>query len=171
MAGGPPVQMIPGYGQPFPGQQPIVFQQPLSQTAWGQPAGTGWSIPPGAPALQDDPRRPLFRGQMPEQAAPAPAPPPRPEPLALPSPEQLGLVAAPAAGEQVDLNAALQQARRLGVTGFNLNQLPDGSYQVALRLPTCQPDRTQHVEATARTEAAAVRLALERAEQWATTRR
>jgi hypothetical protein len=110
---------------------------------------------------------------MAEQAETPPAPPPRPAPLTLPSPQQLGLTQAPATtapAEQLDGNATVQQVHRLGATGFHVAQLPGGRCQVSLQLPAGQ-DHSEHVEATADSEAAAVRLALARAEQWASARR
>jgi hypothetical protein len=83
----------------------------------------------------------------------------------MPSPEQLGLGAGetPAGPGRLDWNAALEQVRHLGATGFNLTRLPEGGCRVSLLLPADQPGRSQYVEATAATEAEAARLALQRA--------
>jgi hypothetical protein len=94
----------------------------------------------------------------------------------MPSPEQLGVPAGrlpilSAREEKADWNAAVEKANRLGATGLHLARLPQGGCQVTLLLPSGQADRVQHIEATAATEADAVRLALERAEQWGASRR
>jgi hypothetical protein len=92
----------------------------------------------------------------------------------MPSPEELGLlVHAPAAAPiaaSLDWNAAHQEVHRLGATNFNLSRLPQGGFQATLVLPTADPSRQQHIEASAGSEAEAVRLALERAERWSTPR-
>jgi hypothetical protein len=94
----------------------------------------------------------------------------------MPAPEQLGVSAGwkgslASAGEKVDWNTVLDKVNRLGSIGFHLTRLPQGGCQVTLLLPTGQTDRIQHIEASAATEADAVRLALERAEQWGAARR
>jgi hypothetical protein len=179
MIGRAPVQPFPGYAPSFPASPPAYgapqafLQQPSSQPAAWVPQPPAWPGQASALASHTDPHRPVFRGQMPEQPAEAPPPRPAPPPLAMPSPGQLGLgISRPGpeadVGSSVDWNAALKRARELGATGFNVARVPEGGFQVVLLLPTGEADRTQHIEATAASEAGALRLALERAELWAT---
>jgi hypothetical protein len=136
----------------------------------GMPAGAEGVLPPAALARGPDQPRTVIRGLMPEQPGEAPAP--RPAPPTMPSPAELGVGTVRASGrdETVDWNAALARAHRLGATSFNVSQPPQGGCQVTLLLPTGVAGRIEHVEATAGSEAVAVRLALERAEQWAAQR-
>jgi hypothetical protein len=99
---------------------------------------------------------------MPEQ--PVEAPPSWPALLTMPSPEQLGLGAGAQAGPSGP-SAVLQEVRRLGATDFNLSWLPQGGCRVSLLLPAGLDGHGRHVEATAGTEAEAVQLAMQRAEQ------
>jgi hypothetical protein len=86
----------------------------------------------------------------------------------MPSPEQLGVVRTKqAAGAGVDWAAARQQLDRLGATCFHLEKLAPAGYRFTCLLATTQPGRTHRVEAVAATEAEAVRLTLERSEEWA----
>jgi hypothetical protein len=86
----------------------------------------------------------------------------------MPSPEQLGVVRAkPAAGDGVDWTAARRRLERLGATCFHLEKLAPNGYRFTCLLPTAQTGRAHHVEAVAATEAEAVRLALEKSEEWA----
>jgi hypothetical protein len=177
VVGGPPTLGFPGFAPqyaavpPGPYQAPTGFgQQPFNgQPTWvpqgGQPQPPARPAVPAMTARGQDLPRPVIRGLMPD----APAVPPRPAPLAMPSPAQLGLSTAPAgAVDSVDWNRALERVRRLGASGFHLNKVTEGGYLVTLQLPTGSADRLQHIEATAGTEAAAVCLALDRAEQRAT---
>jgi hypothetical protein len=154
--------MPPVFTQQPAGPPPTYARQPYSPPAGWAPQGRP-AVPPQL-AQGQDLSRPVVRGQMPD------APPPRPAPLTMPSPEQLGLTRAASVAtadgrDAVDWNAALERVRRLGATGFHLTRLPQGGHQVTLLLPTAQADRSQYVEVTASTEAAAVRIALDRAEQ------
>jgi hypothetical protein len=82
----------------------------------------------------------------------------------MPTPEHFGLASDWSAGP-IDWNAVMQQARRLGATDFHLSRLPQGGYQVSLRLPAGATGQTRRVEASGETEAEAVRAALQQAEQ------
>jgi hypothetical protein len=77
----------------------------------------------------------------------------------LPAPEQLGVTAVGNA-QGVDWNVAHAQLLRLGAVGWQLGRLPQGGYRFSFLLPTADPNHARHVEATAPTEADAVRLAL-----------
>jgi len=59
-----------------------------------------------------------------------------------------------------------RQLQRVGSTTYRSQQTTDG-YCFTCLLPTANPNRTQRIEATAATEAEAIRLALARAEEWA----
>ncbi len=116
----------------------------------------------------------MFRGQAPDELAPRPAPRPpesRPAPVNIPTPEQLGIAAAPAASGAADWVAVRRRLQELRAVCFQLENRPQGGCRFVCLLPTGQPGRNQRIEAEADTEAEAVRLALERAEQWATARR
>jgi hypothetical protein len=113
-----------------------------------------------------------------------PTPPVQSARLVMPSPEALGLARGPQAGAAapvdvspaaappaaVDWNDAHARLRRLGALGFHLDRLPEGGCRVSFHLPTNQPQRTRVVESVGRTEAEAVHLALQQAEQWANPR-
>ena len=107
-----------------------------------------------------------------------PTPPVQVARLVLPSPEELGLSSARPAGQAtappdapaqsaVDWNDAHARLRRLNAVGFHLDRLSEGGCRVTFQLPTQQPQRTHVVESIGRTDAEAVHLALQQAEQWA----
>jgi hypothetical protein len=81
----------------------------------------------------------------------------------VPSPEQLGIAASskPAA-QAVDWTDARRRLDELGAVGFNLQKLADDRYQFTVLVPLAESTKTRRVEATAGTEAEAVRLALAR---------
>jgi hypothetical protein len=86
--------------------------------------------------------------------------------LVLPSPEQLGVRAAPSAMAAiqdlpVDWNVTHDRLNRLGAVGFAMAKLAGGGV-----LPTTQPNRMHHIEAEAATEGAAVCRALDLADHW-----
>jgi hypothetical protein len=86
----------------------------------------------------------------------------------MPSPEQLGVIRAKsAAGDGIDWTTARRRLDRLGATCFHLEKRSQGGYRFTCLLPTTRPGRTHHVEAVAATEAEAVRLTLEKSEEWA----
>jgi hypothetical protein len=170
--------MQPGF-QPFfpPGavmQQPppgyaLAQQQPLLRTN-SQP-----SLPGAAPASADrgwNPPARVVRGQSAEEPAPVRIS----RTIAIPSPEQAGVaavvpataagVAAPAAAApEFDWNNAYRRLRALNAD-FQLCKHQAG-FRFTCLMPTSQPGRIHRVEAEAGSEAEAVRLTLERAEQWA----
>jgi hypothetical protein len=90
--------------------------------------------------------------------------------IVLPPPEEMGVAPTPkAVPARIDWNATRERLDRLGHIGSESIQLSDGRYRVAFVLRTNQPNRVQHIEATAATEAEAVAVALARAEQWVAT--
>jgi hypothetical protein len=148
----PPQQ---GYPAPpvFPGNAPIAFNNPQNQMA----------PPQQAPASQ---QRPLFRGSMQDEAPPPPPPPPAPVRLTAPSPEQLGIGSTPAGANDIDWGAVHRRLDQLGATCFHVERLAGGA-KVTCLLPTAQAGHNRHVEAQANSQAEAVRLVLDKAEQWA----
>jgi hypothetical protein len=103
--------------------------------------------------------------------APPPSRAPRPV-LALPAPEALGIpraAASPATAvvvASVDWNATHERLQKLGVLSVHVDRLSTGAHRVTFLLPTESAARTRHIESTAATEAAAVQLALEKAENF-----
>jgi hypothetical protein len=142
----------PGYYPPAYPTQPAA--------AWPQAAAPQPQQPLriAAPA-----RPPVARGQMPEEPR-RPVAPPAPTRLEMPSPEELGIaVAKPAAA--VDWSAMHARLDRLGVLKFALEKLPTDGYRFTCLVPGADPNRPRPVEATAATEAEAVRRAVELAER------
>ena len=146
LIGGSPVLSPPAFGSAPPAR---TFAAPFA------------SNPPPRPAQAPPPK---VRAQSPEEPKPAA----RSTPLVMPTPEQLGIGSsarpAPAAA---DWSAARRRLELLGASCFQLEKRPAGGYRFVCLLPTAQPGRSHRIEAEADTEAEAVRVALERAEQWA----
>lgn len=165
-----PMPVAPGYpgapGLPRPATQPL----PPRYAAPQQPAVAArpTAAPPSpAPAPAQPAPRLIVRAQAPDEPAPAP----RPQALSLPSPEALGIAPTPRAGtESVDWAAAHRRLERLGATCFHLERLSTGGCRITCLLPGRQQGRHHRVESLAPTEAEALRLALERADQWVAQR-
>ena len=123
----------------------------------GQYATTPPAPRPPAVARGAAPRPAVYRGQAPEDAPAA-----RLTPVSIPTPEQLGVSPRPSDGG-VDWNAAMRRLRELGAD-HQLVHLPTGGWQFTcfLQLPR---NIIRRIEATAPTEAEAVRLGLERTAQ------
>jgi hypothetical protein len=86
----------------------------------------------------------------------------------LPPPEELGVtLARKKATSALDWSAIHRRLGQLGPNDFRLDRLPEGGYRATLLLPTGQENRKHHIEAPGQTEAEAVCLALDRAEEWA----
>src|SRR5437763_3610054 len=145
----------------FPGK-PVAgptFARPAQQQAapaFAQPAA---AIP-----------APRFRAQSPDEPVSnelRTSPSPRPVALAMPSPEQLGIAAANAPTGALDWTAANRRLALLGAISSHRERLPQGGFRFVCLLPTTQADRTHRIEAVATTEAEAVRVALQKAEEWA----
>lgn len=100
-----------------------------------------------------------------EPAEPARTAAPAPALLRLPTPEQLGVAVTAAA----DWSAAHRRFEQMGAVCFRLEKLAHGGCRVSCVLPTTQPDLSHRVEAEASSEAEAVRLALDKAEEWSAT--
>jgi hypothetical protein len=90
---------------------------------------------------------------------------PPPRRLSLPAPEELGVRPPVAAAASVDWNAVRARLDRLGALSFRVDHLPGGDRRVTFLMPTSSPNRTRQIETIAASEAAAVQLALEQAEQ------
>jgi hypothetical protein len=170
----------PFMGQPFP-MEAYPQQQFLPPPGW-VPEG-GMARPPAAPPAnglvrQPSPPAPRFRAQSPDEPAAPRAAAPAPRrivALSMPSPETLGVPAArpaarPAADVPVDWSAAMARLDRLGATCFQVERLPQGGSQFTCLLPTGQANQAHRIEARAGSEGEAVRLALDRAEAWASGR-
>jgi hypothetical protein len=89
----------------------------------------------------------------------------------MPSPEQLGVSCAKIADkESAEWTAARQRLDRLGAVGFQMDKTGQGGFRFTCLLPTVQPGRIHRIDAVAATEADAVRLAIDKAEEWALRR-
>jgi hypothetical protein len=164
MLGGSPMMNAAIFPPPFSGQmyptaqfpsQPVVRQNP----SLVRPAATV-SNQTNAPAP-----RPLVARAKGLDDAPLPA---TPAPLSMPTPEQLGVGRAkPSLGDGAGWTDARRRLDRLGATCFQLEKLSPNGYRFTCLLPTNQPGRHHHVEAVAATESEAVRLTLEKSEEWA----
>src|SRR5438132_557177 len=143
-----------GYvGQPVPGNW---MSAPAPQPRMPVNAAMA-AVAPSQPAAP----RPTIRLQAPETLLPKPV-----APLSLPSPEALGIQASKAApAATIDWNIVHARLQRLGALGIHMDRLPQG-VRVTLHLPAGQ-QQTQHIEAVADSEAAAVHAAVENAEAWA----
>jgi hypothetical protein len=84
----------------------------------------------------------------------------------MPSPQQLGVGTARLASVEGHWNATRARLQALGAVSFQADQLADGAWRFSCLLPTTQAGQTHRIEAQAATETEAVRIALERAEQW-----
>jgi hypothetical protein len=164
-------------------QQPMqyAYPGPQQQQQQGRAQPPPWpprTNPPPQTAQQQATPPITARGMMPDTpkvvspalkltAVSMPSPdevgvvPPGAKSIAMPSPAELG-VAPPG---KVDWNETHSRLDRLGAFGLQMVQLNDGRHRVAFVLRTAKADQVQHVEVTAATEAEAVALALERAEQ------
>jgi hypothetical protein len=163
MFGGAPTMLPPNVMpmQMMPVQMPQPW--PPQTAAPPMPPPANWTAAP------------VVRGQMGHDeplALPAPPPPAAPvmaPPLRLPTPEDAG-VAAPRLVLLVDWNAIRERLLQLGGTVTPPVQLPEGGFRVVFMMSTSQANCYHHIEATAATEAEAVRAALARAEEWASGR-
>lgn len=160
----------PFMGQPMMGQQPMMAQQP------GWP-GPGPAQPQGMPGGLMAQQRgglpaPVIRAQADDEPetpdGSALADQPAPAALSIPSPEDLGVGDRRPAADRGDDWAALHgRLGRLGATCLHVEKLPDGGSRFVCLLPTDRPTRSHRVEVRAATEREAMRLAVEKAEEWA----
>jgi hypothetical protein len=132
--------------------QPLVAMPSAPRLAMPSPPAFASAVPPGQP-------RPKVRGVA-EESGPPPAP--TPVRIALPSPESLGIKLGAsrveAAPVVIDWNQVHARLEKLGIVNYEHGRLPQGGFRVVLAVQTHQ------VEATGETAAAAVLLALQRAE-------
>jgi hypothetical protein len=167
MIGRAPMMAQPMYDQvPAEAYPPAQFMQPPAPFVNQPPPWVEGDLAP----VQQAPPRPLVRAKGADD--PPPAAPQRLVPLAMPSPEQLGIsrpgsVASPA----TDWTTAHQRLNRLGALSFHLEKLSTTGYRFTCFLPTSQPGKTHRVEAVAPAEAEVMRLALDKAEEWAGQRK
>jgi hypothetical protein len=111
----------------------------------------------------------MARGQdedEPAPAVPAAAPAESPQPpvakISMPGPGALGVRVEPAA---FSWTAALARLETLGMTGFQVRELPEGGWRFSCQLRTAQPGRRQRIETgPAASKAEAIRLAVVEAE-------
>jgi hypothetical protein len=82
----------------------------------------------------------------------------------VPSPDELGVARPQSTAPRVDWAVVGQQMHELGARDFHIDPR-DGSYRCTLLLPGDRAGVTWRVDATAATEADAIRLAIERARQ------
>ena len=82
----------------------------------------------------------------------------------MPSPEELGLGGRPDIVAQLDWSTARRQLENLGAVSFQLERLSQGGYRFGCRLVAS--GQTVPITANATTEAEAVQLVLQQAEQW-----
>jgi len=167
-----PVQTMPVQTMPMPSaQMPGMPVNGGQAQAAPRPVATT-----PAPMLASAEPRPKVRLQAPDEPVQTPV-----TRLTLPPPEQFGIAAQPAAATvpvapvaatpaapAVDWNIAKQRLDRLNPVAFHSDRLAHGGFRISVLLPA--RDGTHHIEAEAGSEAAAVAVALERAEAWATGR-
>jgi len=181
MFGGPPMMPPPNFAPQMPVQtfpQPYRANPPAPMQAFtGQPvppAFPGQAAPLPAPpsnGLVQQPAqpRPIIRAQADDEPMQPPStqlPPPPPAPVQLPPPEHLGIASCSAAGDAPDWSTTHHRLDDLGVSGFHLERLVNG-YLVTCELPTDRPSILHRVEVKSATQAEAVRLLLQQAEEWA----
>jgi hypothetical protein len=169
---------MPAYpAPPFVNQPPQFMNQPAD---WSPGMGQSPMAPPRPPVVyQPAPPAPKVRAQAPDEPGygrPALPEPRRPVALSMPSPEQLGVaMARPEVRPDVppenrggpDWQVIHARLERLGATCYHVEKLPQGGCLFTCLLPTTQPNRAHRVEGRAGTEAEAVRLVLDKAEEWA----
>jgi hypothetical protein len=119
------------------------------------------------PAPQQPMQRPLPRPIIRAQAPDEPLPPAltRQAVVSLPAPEVLGITAAKPTSATLDLSSAHRRLEDLGATCFQIEKLAQG-HRIRCLLPTREVNRTHRVEATAGTQVEAMRLVLDKAEEW-----
>ncbi len=92
-----------------------------------------------------------------------------PPSLQMPTPEELGLSKS-APSPIVDWTVARNRLERLNAVCFHFEKIPEGGFRFTCLLPTPNADRSHRVEAVAVTESEAIRMVLEKSEQWAAVR-
>ena len=159
---------------------PQQFMRPMPYSGGnaGMPApqsGTlNWTTPQSRPA--DVPYReqpastPVVRGQSPDEAPLASAPLPQHQEAAflhISSPEELGIASGSAPlNSTLDWNAVHARLGQLNAS-FQSRHSPQGYFEFTCLLPTARAGQTHRIEAHAASEAEAVRLALDKIDEWA----
>jgi hypothetical protein len=148
-----------------------MFAQPMQQppAGWGNaPRPQQQYYPAANPQAAVPSRIPLppqtVANGLPPAKVRGVAPEEPPARVSLPSPEALGIRTA--ATTMLDWNATHARLERLQAVRFQSDRLPEGGYRVTFLLPT-GASMPQQVEACGASEAAAVHLALQRAEAFA----
>ena len=166
MIGGAPIQMQPGFAQPFMARNPApAFVPPAAPRA--VPPGQAWpqQAPPSvADGRQNQARPTLVRGQMEDEPSPQ-AHAVVNRSIVIPSPEELGVSNARAVPAAENDRDAIHRLQKLGAD-FQLRKLEDG-YQFVCLLPTSVPGRNRRFEAVAASGDEAVLHVLDEAEKWA----
>src|SRR5262245_10614748 len=156
MIGGPPIAMP----QQFAVQPPQFPAQPrLPSRPPAVPAGANGQ--PSQPAVASLPPPRAIRGQAPDEPAET-----RPAALVLPAPEQLGIAMVKTPESAIDWTAVHRRLDQMGATCFQLERSVSGGCKVMCLLPTGQANHSRRLEAQANTQAEAVRLVLDQAEEW-----
>jgi hypothetical protein len=154
MIGGPPIFFAPPSVTMLPpGYGPVPYAQPPAP----RPAAPVRTAQAPAP-------RPVVRAQMADVVPPA-----RIAPVAMPSPDQLGVIVRPVAGA-CDWTAIHRRMQELGVVSFQMDRLNADVFQITCLLPTAEAGRTHRIEAHGSTEAEAVRWALDEVQRWKSQR-
>ena len=155
MIGGPPI----AYPQQFAVQPPQFPTQPrLPSRPPVVPANAG--VQPSQPAMASLPPPRTVRGQADDE-------PVESRPLVLPTPEQLGIAVPTTTASPIDWTAIHRRLDQMGATCFQLERPVGGGCRVTCLLPTGQANHSRRLEAQANTQAEAVRLVLDQAEEWA----
>ena len=182
MFGGPPIMSAPVFFPDAPSYPAPRYDYPPApraapQAVWQQPAPQ--EQVPAVPAV---PRAPIVRAKSDDEPLPEPVREQRPaveerrpEPLNLPSPEELGVGCGCShcrcepchCQAPVDWAEVHRRLDQLGALSFHQQKLLEGGYRVSFALPGSRSDRMHQVEATAPTEAQAVHLALQKAQELA----
>lgn len=151
----------PGY--PMDMAQPMQFARPMPPAVPMRTNPNPIASPSQRPAVP----QPRFRAQGPDEqpASPANRPPDSTLVLAMPSPEQLGVAAATGASNS-NWEEFHQRLDRLGAASIHREKLSDGGCRLICLFPITHTERSHRIEAAARSEAEAMRLALEKAEEW-----
>jgi hypothetical protein len=91
--------------------------------------------------------------------------------MRIPAPSELGIDAGQhQSNSNLDWAAIHGRLDQLGATCFHMQKTPEGGYRISCLLPTGQQGQTRHVEAEALSESDAVRMALDKIEEWAASR-
>jgi hypothetical protein len=159
---------------------PQQFMRPMAAPnyAGGSPAAPSaqagalnWSTPPSRPGDLQYPQpssRPTVRAQAPDETPVTVAPGLQRQESAflhIPSPEELGIGAGGTPKSALDWNVVHGRLGQLNAT-FQSRRTSEGYYEFTCFLPTPRQGQAHRIEARATSEMEAVRLALEKVEEW-----